>query len=127
MPWYKFSRIGNKFIPYAEVTVWHGAQHVRLIGVVDSGADVSMIDASYAAVLGLDFTAAQTNHYATASGAKVACLRGPQPASKCNSDACDFPLTVFLCSSPPGQIPPTCSAEAIFFNGSPSRFGNGRR
>jgi hypothetical protein len=54
MPWYEYSVTPSGPQPYVLVLLWHGARRVRILALVDSGADTSAMDASYANVLGLD-------------------------------------------------------------------------
>ena len=61
MPWYEYSALaGATPRPLVEVRLWHGSHSVRLIALVDSGADCSLFDASYADILGLDRGHART-------------------------------------------------------------------
>lgn len=74
MPWYEYSVTPGGLKPYVEVRLWHGNQSVRLLALVDSGADSSLLDASYADALGLDRAEAQTADAVVASGGKVSVL-----------------------------------------------------
>ena len=57
-----------------EITLWHRDQHVRLVALVDSGADVSLFNVDYALKLGLDPADAQRTRAVGAGGAAVDCM-----------------------------------------------------
>lgn len=78
MPWYEYSLTPSGVsLPYVEIRLWHGARSVRLLALVDSGADSSLIDAQYAGVLGLDRADAQTSQAIGAGGSGITTLRWP--------------------------------------------------
>lgn len=54
MPWYEYTQLSGIPRPLARVLLWHGNRRVPLIGLIDSGADASLLDAEYASFLGLD-------------------------------------------------------------------------
>jgi hypothetical protein len=79
VPWYEYSvRKNGTTHPLAEVVLWHGAQRIRLLALVDSGADWSLLDASYADALGLARADAKEVKAGGASGAEVKCLTWPK-------------------------------------------------
>jgi hypothetical protein len=55
----------------------HGVYRVRLVALVDSGADASLFDAGYADFLGLKRQDAELITATAASGAQIDCLRWP--------------------------------------------------
>jgi len=57
-----------------EGTLWHEGRHVRVVSLVDSGADVSLFNMSYAQDLGLNPAEAQRTRAVGAGGAAVDCL-----------------------------------------------------
>lgn len=72
MPWYEYSHGPAGFTkPLVGVRLWHGAASVRLVAVVDSGADTSLLDVQYADLLGLDRATAQVSKCVVASGEEV--------------------------------------------------------
>lgn len=60
-----------------EVRLWHGAKSVRLIALVDSGADASLLNIQYGDLLDLDKGAAQSVPSIVASGEEIATYRWP--------------------------------------------------
>jgi hypothetical protein len=79
MPWYEYSENSQGITqPYVTVHLWHGTQRVKLLALVDSGADSSLIDVSLAEVLGLDRAEAQTVVGGLADGSKVNYLSWPK-------------------------------------------------
>lgn len=64
-------------MPYVEVRLWHGARSVRLVGLVDSGAEMSLLDAQYADLLGLDRATADVSLAVGAGGHDLTVLRWP--------------------------------------------------
>src|ERR1700730_4278656 len=72
MPWYEFSEDSQGFAqPYVTVHLWHGGRFVKLLALVDSGADSSLVDLSFAEVLGLDRAQAQEVVGGLADGSRV--------------------------------------------------------
>jgi hypothetical protein len=61
--------------PFVEARLWHGSKWVRVVAIVDSGADSSLMDASYAQVLGLDVADAQASTAGVAGGGSIQCLQ----------------------------------------------------
>jgi hypothetical protein len=72
MPWYDYTAIqpGHPK-PYLEVRLWHGNRSVRLLALVDSGADKTLIDAQYLPLLGLDPATATTAPAVGAGGTDI--------------------------------------------------------
>ena len=79
MPWYEYSTGlgGSRPRPLVEARLLHGARQVRVVALVDSGADMSLMDANYAAVLGLDRADAVVSTGIGAGGAEFTCLSWP--------------------------------------------------
>src|SRR5437016_640760 len=78
MPWYEYSPdAGGRPKPYVEVRLWHGSRSQRLVAIVDSGADASLLDVQYADLLGLDRTTAHRSPSVVASGQEVETLHWP--------------------------------------------------
>lgn len=75
MPWFEYSPTPSGPKPLVRVTLLCGAFRVRLIALVDSGADVSLLDAGYADLLGLKRQDAQVIKAVAATGAQLDCLR----------------------------------------------------
>ena len=72
MPWYEYSEDSQGFAqPYVTVHLWHGGRFVKLLALVDSGADSSLVDLSFAEVLGLDRAQAQEVVGGLADGSRV--------------------------------------------------------
>ena len=78
MPWYPYSRAaGGVLLPMIAVRLWNGDRSVRLVAVVDSGADTSLLDATVARRLGLDRSTAVRTVMAGADGTAFGTLRWP--------------------------------------------------
>ena len=76
MPWYEYSA-GNdgRPMPLAEVQLWYQEQHVRVVALVDSGADYSLFDVRYADALGLERDAATIDEAVGAGGVALRTYR----------------------------------------------------
>jgi hypothetical protein len=78
MPWYEYSaRRGGRALPLAAVRLWHEARSARIIALVDSGADFSLFDITYADELGLDRNEAAVGESIGASGVPIRTYRWP--------------------------------------------------
>lgn len=76
MPWYDYSAPGHgNPLPLAEVRLWHNQRSARLIALVDSGADFSLIDVRIAETLGLDRRIADVGEAVGAGGAMLRTYR----------------------------------------------------
>jgi hypothetical protein len=64
--------------PLVVVRLWHGSRQVQLTGLVDSGADSSLLDVGYADLLGLDRADATTEQSVGASGEAFDVLTWPE-------------------------------------------------
>lgn len=64
--------------PIVEVRLWHGANTVRLPALVDSGADLTLLDVQYAYAVGLDRSDAEEQDAMTAGGTALVTLRWPK-------------------------------------------------
>jgi len=84
-----------------EVLLWHGSQRVRLLALVDSGADSSLIDVSYAEVLGLDMNRAQQVDAITAAGTPMTCFTWPGRQLELQFEDRRFPFEGSFAQFPP--------------------------
>jgi hypothetical protein len=76
MPWYEYSAwSGGRPLPLAEIRLWHGMRSVRFIALVDSGADFSLLNVTYADELGLDRDDAERGAGVGASGSPIQIFR----------------------------------------------------
>jgi hypothetical protein len=79
MPWYEYSAVGGDVArPMVELVLWHGARRVRLIALLDSGADSSLMNADYISLLGLDRADAEEGQSIAAGGEPMTCLSWPK-------------------------------------------------
>lgn len=80
MPWYDYSpsTADGRPKPYVEVLLWHGSRRIRLLAIVDSGADDSLVDAQYAELLGLERSQAKACDAVGASGETFKTLKWPK-------------------------------------------------
>jgi hypothetical protein len=60
------------------VRLWKGVQKISLVAVVDSGADSSLLDVSYADLLGLDRKKARKHKATGATGSPITCYHWPK-------------------------------------------------
>src|SRR5882762_8260957 len=93
MPWYDYSVTPAGPKPYLAVHLIHGNQRVNLIALVDSGADISVVDVSYADLLGLDRTEAVSKDVTTAGGKKTKMLQRPKRKLQIHFANDQVPLT----------------------------------
>jgi hypothetical protein len=93
MPWYDYSVTPRGPMPYVTVRLFHGNRWVNIIALVDSGADFSVMDASYAALLGLVRAEAVSKDVTTAGGGKAKMLRWPKRKLEMQFEKNRFPFT----------------------------------
>jgi aspartyl protease len=114
MPWYDYSTIGGRALPLVEVLLWHGIRHIRFPALVDSGADTSLIDASYAEILGLNRSDAAVEDMATAGGGTIAVLRWSAPL-ELQFEQDRFPFAGAFVEFPPNADSISLLGRADFF------------
>lgn len=79
MPWYRYSRaLGGSRRPILSLRLWSGVRKVSMIAVVDSGADSSLLDVSYADLLGLKRKDAKRVVATGAGGIPITCFHWPK-------------------------------------------------
>ena len=79
-------------LPLVEVRLWHGSRSVRLVALVDSGADGSLFDANYADLLGLDRKDAQTLTSIGAGGTAISPVCWPNAPLEIQFEQDRFPF-----------------------------------
>jgi hypothetical protein len=114
VPWYDYSTIGGKAFPFVEVLLWHGSRHIRFPALVDSGADISLVDAGYADILGLDRAQATVDHMGTAGGGQVTVLRWNSPL-ELQFEQERFPFDGVFIEFPPDADSMSLLGRADFF------------
>jgi len=77
VPWYEYSVTPAGAKPLVAVRLWHGSRQVRLVALVDSGADASLLDIGYADLLGLDRSEATQVPATVASGDDTIVFKWP--------------------------------------------------
>jgi hypothetical protein len=93
MPWYEYTAPGGGIArPMVQVVLWHGAKRVRILALVDSGADTSLVNVSFAEVLGLDRAEAVGGTSITAGGESMECLRWPKSPIEIQFEGHRFPF-----------------------------------
>lgn len=93
MPWYEYSSLGGKApLPVVEVLLWHGARWIRLVALVDSGADSSLLDLDLALAIGLDEADAKKGKAITAGGGSMEVLWWPNVALELQFERDRFPF-----------------------------------
>lgn len=93
MPWYEYSSLaGEKPRPLVEVLLWHGAQRIRLVALVDSGADSSLLDLDVGLAVGLDPADAVRGKAVTAGGGTMEVLSWPNAGLELQFERDRFPF-----------------------------------
>src|SRR5260370_7914594 len=105
MPWYEYSVTAGGGKPFVSVLLWHGARRVRILALVDSGADMSAINASYANVLGLDRADAVSETTTVADGGTANCLHWPNAPLDIHFARDRFPFYRVFLEFPPPAAP----------------------
>lgn len=115
MPWYEYSVTPQGPKPYVSVVLWHGARRVRVLALVDSGADVSAMDASYVDLLGLDRAKATPRLLTVADGGAATCLRWPNNPIEIQFGRDRFPFDGVFVEFPPAADPVNLLGRRDFF------------
>lgn len=115
MPWYEYSVTPNGEQPLITVHLWHGNRRVNVIALVDSGADVSAMDISYADVLGLDRSQAHVSDAGTAGGTTVRIYRWPNNQLEVQFQNDRFPFNGGFVEFPPGADAVNLLGRSDFF------------
>lgn len=117
MPWYDYSAPaqGGRPRPLVSVRLLHGNQSVQLVALVDSGADRSLMDASYADVLGLDRAEAEQLEAATAGGTIARVLRWPNRPIELEFEGDRFPFDGLFVEFPENSDAVNLLGRADFF------------
>ena len=116
MPWYEYSVTSDgKTQPLVTVHLWHGSRRVQVIALVDSGADTSAMDASYAEVLGLDRADAESREATTAGGTTVRTLRWPKSSLEIQFENERFPFNGVFVEFPKDADPLNLLGRRDFF------------
>jgi hypothetical protein len=82
---------------------------------VDSGADSSLLDASYASVLGLRVADADRTDAVAAGGGKISCLQWPGAPLEIQFENRRFPFEGQFVEFPPGSDPLNLMGRSDFF------------
>ena len=88
-------------MPLAEVRLWHRDRSVRVIALVDSGADYSLLDVKYADALGLDRGAAAVDEAIGAAGSSFPTYRWPAAPLAVQFQIERFPFLGSFAAFPP--------------------------
>ena len=116
MPWYEYSAHNSgQPRPLAEILLWHASRNVRLIGLVDSGADFSVFDIAIADTLGLDRSAAQLIDNVGPGASSVPTYRGTDALLEIEFEAERFPFAGSFAMFPPGSEPLNLLGRRDFF------------
>ncbi|SRR6266851_5325458 len=115
MPWYEYSTTAQGILPYVTVHLWHGSQRANIVALVDSGADCSLMDASYADLLGLDRSEAVASDMVTASGTTVSVLHWPNRPLEMQFESDRFPFLGKFIEFPAGSDPGNLVGRSDFF------------
>ena len=115
MPWYEYSVSPNGNRPYVTVHLWHGNRRVNLIALVDSGADCSVMDVSYADAIGLDRTDAEVSDATVADGSTAHVYRWPNAHLEIQFENDRFPFEGGFIEFPAGADPENLLGRRDFF------------
>lgn len=116
MPWYEYSANSAGITqPYLTVHLWHGAQKVKLIALVDSGADSSLMDISFAEVLGLNRAEAKVVPGGLADGSTVNYFCWPDRPLELQFENDRFPFKGHFVEFPVGSDPENLLGRGDFF------------
>ena len=116
MPWYRYESLGGERPrPLLEVRLWHGDRNVSIIGLVDSGADSSLIDARYADRLGLRRDAAQAQTARGADSRVFTMLRWPNAGLELDFEQHRFPFLGAFIDFPSGSGVTSMLGRSDFF------------
>jgi hypothetical protein len=116
MPWYEYSFTpngGSK--PLVAVRLLNGNRRVRLLALVDSGADRSLLDAQYADLLGLDRADAQVIEAIVANGDNAEVLYWPHAPLELQFENERFPFRGSFIDFPSGADPQNLMGRLDFF------------
>lgn len=117
MPWYEYGRIaGERPRPLLEVRLWYGDRSVFVVGLVDSGADSSVLDARHADLLGLGRAVAQTATSLGADGRAFSVLRWPDALLEIEFEHYRFPFLGAFIDFPPSSVPVNVLGRQDFFS-----------
>ena len=115
MPWYEYSVSPQGGQPFLTVRLWHGSRQVNVIALVDSGADSSLMDASYAELLGLDRSEAVISEATTAGGTTARVLQWPNKVLEIQFEEDRFPFKGSFVEFPPDADPVNLLGRRDFF------------
>ena len=115
MPWYDYSVTPRGPMPYVTVRLFHGNRRVNIIALVDSGADFSVMDASYADLLGLKRAEAVSKDVTTAGGRNAKLLHWPKQKLEMQFGNDRFPFAGGFLVFPKKADPVNLLGRADFF------------
>jgi len=99
-----------------EVVLWHGTQRVRVIALLDSGADSSLMNAEYVEVLGLDRKDAVEVESVNAGGEPMTSLTWPGAPLEIQFEDARFPFRGAFAEFKPGDDGLNLLGRADFFS-----------
>jgi hypothetical protein len=116
MPWYEYSPGGGgPSLPLVEIRLWLAGRSVRLVALVDSGADASLFDIDAADRLGLDRGIAAIASSIGASGVEFPTYRWPTLPLEIEFGSERFPFQGSFVEFPPGSDGVSLLGRADFF------------
>lgn len=116
MPWYEYSATADgRTLPYVTVHLWHGNRKINVIALIDSGADSSLMDVSYAQVLELDRADARVVAGEMADGSTVNLWTWPEKPLELQFENDRFPFKGQFVEFPEGSNPENLLGRGDFF------------
>jgi hypothetical protein len=116
MPWYEYSRQGaDPALPLIEVTLRLRDRSIRLVALLDSGADVSLLGFQHAESLGLDLRDAESDDSVGADGSTFPTYRWPDAPLTLEFEREQIPFEGSFVVFPPGSVEMNLLGRADFF------------
>jgi hypothetical protein len=116
MPWYEYSRHGaDPPLPLVEIQLRLGDRGIRLVALLDSGADVSLLDIRHAEALGLDRRNAVSEESVGADGSTFATYLWPDAQFLIEFEGERVPFRGSFTEFPPGSDTDNLLGRGDFF------------
>jgi hypothetical protein len=116
MPWYEYSRHGiDPPLPLVEIQLRLGDRGIRLVALLDSGADVSLLGIRHAEALGLNRQDAVTEESVAADGSTFPTYVWPDARLVIEFEREQFPFRGSFADFPPASDTDNLLGRGDFF------------